>query len=62
MESISPKRLAVAPPVLLEPTDEVAPFIAHPLQQRLGGVPGIKEHILRATAEAIARLAEQLYG
>jgi hypothetical protein len=60
MESISPKRLAVAPPVLLEPTDKVPPVIAHPLQQRLGGVPGIEEHILQATAEAIARIAERL--
>jgi hypothetical protein len=62
MAPIGPERSTAEAAVLLEAADEIPPIAAKPLQEGFRGVPGIKEHILRATAEAIARLAEQLYG
>ena len=43
-----------------EAAREVPPIVPNPFEQTLGGIPGIKEHILRVTAQAIAGRAEQL--
>jgi hypothetical protein len=62
MTPISPQRLVVEAAVLLEPTDKVPPIVANPLEQRLGRLPGIEEDVLRATAQPITGIAEQLKG
>jgi hypothetical protein len=39
---------------------KVPPVVANSLQQNLGQIPGIEENILRATAQAITGITEQL--
>jgi signal transduction histidine kinase len=58
--SVGPKRLAIEPTVLLQAADKIPAIVPKPLQQGFGGIPGVKEHILRATAQTIASIAEQL--
>jgi hypothetical protein len=55
-------RVAIEPAVLLQMADEIPPVVQNPLQQRLRRMPGIKQHILRSTAQTIASIAEQLQG
>jgi len=60
MAPIRPQDLAIKPPVLLQAANNVPAIVMHPLQQGFGGIPGIKEHILGATAQTMARIAEEL--
>jgi len=46
--------------VLLQTADKVPAIVPNPIQQGFGGIPGVKEHILRATAQTVAGIAEQL--
>jgi hypothetical protein len=62
MAPIGPQGLVLKPPVLLRAAPKVPAIVINPLQQGFGGIPGIKEHILGATAQTIARIAEELYG
>ena len=52
-----PQDVALDPPVLREPTDQVPAVVAHALPQRLGWLPGVAEDRLRATAPAVAGIA-----
>src|SRR5262245_9064365 len=60
MAPIGPERLTAEAAVVLEAADEIPPIVANPLQEGFRGIPGIKEHRLRAAAQMIAGLAEQL--
>jgi hypothetical protein len=55
-------RVAIKPAVFLQTANELPPVVPNPLQQRLRRIPGIKQPILRSTAQAITGLAEQLQG
>jgi site-specific DNA recombinase len=57
---VGPNRWAIAAAVLLQTTDKVPPIVPNPLQQGFGGIPGGKEHRLRATAQTVAGGAEPL--
>jgi hypothetical protein len=59
---IGPEGLPVEAAMLLPPTDERPPIIPHPLQQGLRRRPGIKEHVLRVTAQAVAGIAQSCQG
>jgi len=60
MAPIGPTSLAIEPSVLLQAADDIPAIVMKALQQGLGGIPGIKEHVLGATAQAVAGLAEKL--
>jgi hypothetical protein len=60
LTAIRTNRLAVEPAVLLEPTDQIPPIIANPLQQGFRRIPRLKEDICGATVEAIAGRAQAL--
>ena len=62
MAPIGPERVAAEAAVLLEAADDRPPIVANPLQEGLRGIPGLKEHRLRAAAPMMAGLAEQLQG
>lgn len=47
---------------LLEPTDEIPPIVSNPLQKGSGGITRIKEHLLRATVQAITGRTEEREG
>jgi hypothetical protein len=55
-------RVAIERAVLLQTTDEIPPIVPNPPQQRLRRIPGLKQHILWLTAQAVAGIAEQLQG
>jgi hypothetical protein len=46
--------------VLLEATDKVPAIVPNPLQEPFGGIPGVKEDVLRTTAQMVAGLVLQL--
>ena len=60
MAPIGPKRLAMAPAVLLEATHQGPAIIPQALQQRLRGLPGVTEDGCWATVQAVTRLSEEL--
>jgi hypothetical protein len=51
-------RVAIEPPMLFDTAHEIPAIVTNPLQEGFGGIPGIKEHVLRAAAQAMASLAE----
>src|SRR5688572_31575561 len=53
-------RAAVEATVLFEAAHAISPIVANALQEASGGRPGIKEHRIGATAQAIAGVADQL--
>jgi hypothetical protein len=53
-----PDHVSVEAAVLVEATDEVPAIVPNPFEERFGGIPGIKQHVSRATAQAIAGIAE----
>jgi hypothetical protein len=53
-------RMSIAPPPLFEPAHKRPAIVPNPLQEGFGGIPGIKEHILRAAAQPITGIAESL--
>src|SRR5262245_64612479 len=55
-------RVTIEPAILFDTTDEIPPIVPNPLQESLRRIPGIKQHIIRSTAQAIAGIAEQLQG
>jgi hypothetical protein len=55
-------RVAIEPAVLLQTTDDIPPLVQKPLQQGLRWIPGVEQHVLRATAQAVVGIAEQLQG
>ena len=57
-----PKRLVVEPAVLLEPTDQVPPIVANPLEQRLRRVPSVEEDRRWTTAQPMTGIAEPFEG
>src|SRR5918997_3163090 len=48
--------------ILFKPAHKVPAVVAYPLQQRLGGIPRIKQHQLRLTFKPVTRITEQLQG
>jgi hypothetical protein len=54
------ERRPVEPAIFLEAAHEVPSIVTNPLQQRFRRIPGVKEHILRVTMQAIPSIAEQL--
>ena len=59
MSPIGPQGLAIEAAVLLEAADDIPPIVANPLQKLFGGIPGVKEHILGITMQAIADIAKE---
>jgi hypothetical protein len=53
-----PHRMSIEPAILLETADEIPAIVANPLQKGSGGIPGGKEHVVRAAAQPMASLAE----
>jgi hypothetical protein len=51
--------VAIEPAILFETAHAIPPIVPNPLQESSGGVPRIKEHKVRVTAQAIAGIAEQ---
>jgi hypothetical protein len=60
MVPISPQGLAIEPAVCLQATDDRPRIVANPLQEAFGGIPGVKEHIVRTTMQAIVGIAEEI--
>jgi hypothetical protein len=54
---IGPQGWPVDAAILLQPTGDPPPVIPNPLQQGLRRLPGVKEHVPRVTAQAVAGLA-----
>src|ERR687895_891633 len=46
--------------ILFKPAHKVPAVVAYSLQQRLGGIPRIKQHKLRLAFKPVARITEQL--
>jgi hypothetical protein len=55
-------RVAIEPAILLQTTDDRPPIVANALQEGSGGIPRIKQDVVRAAAQAVAGLAEHLAG
>jgi hypothetical protein len=58
---VSPRlthRVAIAPAVLLQATHNRPSIVPNAFEERLRRVPGVKEHLLRATAPAMAGITE----
>src|SRR5919198_1650133 len=55
-------RVAIEPPILFDTAHERPAIVANPLPEGCGGIPGIKAHGLRAAAQAMASIAEELQG
>jgi hypothetical protein len=53
-----PHRMSIEAAILLEATDKIPAIVATPFQERFGRIPRIKEDVCRATAQAMAGLAE----
>jgi hypothetical protein len=49
-------------PILLELADQIPVIIAYPFEERLSGVPGVKEHKLGLAFEPVAGIAQQFQG
>jgi hypothetical protein len=58
MAPIGPKRGAIESAILFKTADNRPAIVPNPLQEGFGGLPGVKEHVVRGTAPAIAGLAE----
>ena len=54
-----PERLVIEATVLFETTDDIPAIVPHARQQGFRGLPGVKEDVLRVTAQAIPGLAEE---
>ena len=52
-------RMTIEPALLLQATYKIPAIVPNALEERFRRVPCIKEHLLRATAHAIARITEQ---
>jgi hypothetical protein len=52
------ERAAIEPPMLFETAHDILPILANPLQQGSGGIPGIDQHIVGMTPQAIPGIAE----
>jgi hypothetical protein len=59
---IGSERLAIEAAILLETTDEISSIVPNALQPGFRGIPGVKEDILWATAQAVPGIAEELQG
>jgi hypothetical protein len=59
---IGSERLAIEAVILLETTDEISSIVPNALQPGFRGIPGVKEDILWATAQAVPSIAEELQG
>lgn len=59
MAPIGPKRLTIEPAMLFEVADTIPAVVPKAIQQGFGGIPRLKEHGRRATAEAVAGVAQQ---
>jgi hypothetical protein len=57
---IRSERLTIEPAVLLQAADNAPAIVTTTPEQGLGGLPGITEDILGATAPMIARIAEEV--
>jgi hypothetical protein len=51
-------RVPIAPTMLLETADDKPAIVTNALEQSFRGIPGIAEHIGRATAQAMAGMAD----
>jgi hypothetical protein len=60
--AIGSERLAIEAAIRLETTDEIPSIVPNSLQQGFRGIPGVKEDILWATAQAVSGIAEELQG
>jgi len=57
---MGPHRMSIEPAMFLETAYEIPAIVANPLQEGSGGIPGIKQDVVRAAAQPIASIAEQL--
>jgi site-specific DNA recombinase len=55
---IVPNRVSIEAAILLEAADKLPPIVTHPFQERSGRIPRIKQDVSRATAQAVAGIAE----
>jgi hypothetical protein len=55
-------RLSIEATILLQTADNRPTIVTNALEQGLRGIPGIKEHRGRATAQVMTGMAEQLSG
>jgi hypothetical protein len=53
-------RVPIEAAILLEATDKIPPIVPNPFQERSGRIPRIKQDVSRATAQAVAGIAESL--
>jgi len=53
-------RVPIEPAILFETAHEIPAIVVNPLQESFGELPGIKEHGLRAAAQAMAGIAEEI--
>jgi hypothetical protein len=62
MPAMVTKPLSIETAVLLEAAHKIPPIVPNPLQEALGRVPGVKQHVLGATVQVIAGIAQSLQG
>ena len=56
------QRMAIEPSIFLKAADKIPPIVMNSLQEPSGGIPRVKEDVGRATAQAIAGIAQSLQG
>jgi hypothetical protein len=52
--------MPIEPAIFLETAHEIPSIVENPLQEGSGGIPGIKQDVVRAAAQTIASIAAQL--
>jgi hypothetical protein len=50
----------MAPAIVFEAADNIPAVVPNAFPQGFGGIPRLKEHVRRATAEAVAGVAQPL--